>query len=230
IYQAAEVKDMRLRQGYSDEVWKMLLEANKPILGPAELIRLKHRHDLAHLSGLDPSLLHRTETEGWLMHGYDAHQAAEIDLTAWTLPPITYLLELARRFPEWAEKFQPYAKGLGFPPEISEALQKLTVVMPTPTDLVRFGVREVFSPEIAKKFRQYEDFPKDIMKWADQIGMTQELMEMYWASHWDLPSPGQGFDMYHRRIISYEELGVLLRAKDVMPFWRDKLIQISHRL
>jgi hypothetical protein len=34
--------------------------------------------------------------------------------------------------------------------------------------------------------------------------------------------------MFHRGIISYDELKMLLRALDVMPFWRDKLIQIAY--
>jgi hypothetical protein len=36
--------------------------------------------------------------------------------------------------------------------------------------------------------------------------------------------------MYHRKQISLEELKILLRAKDIMPFWRDKLINIAYRL
>ncbi|GAG78096.1 unnamed protein product, partial [marine sediment metagenome] len=43
------------------------------------------------------------------------------------------------------------------------------------------------------------------------------------------PSPQQGFDMLHRGVISDDELNMLLRALDVMPFWRDKLTQIAFR-
>jgi len=34
--------------------------------------------------------------------------------------------------------------------------------------------------------------------------------------------------MYHRGVISGQDLQMLMRAQDVMPWWRDKLIRISH--
>jgi len=38
-----------------------------------------------------------------------------------------------------------------------------------------------------------------------------------------------GFEMLHRRGSVKEELDILLRSADVMPFWRDKLIAISYQ-
>ena len=35
--------------------------------------------------------------------------------------------------------------------------------------------------------------------------------------------------MLHRGVIDHSELNMLLRAQDVMPFWRDKLVQIAYR-
>jgi hypothetical protein len=103
-------------------------------------------------------------------------------------------------------------------------------VLPTPADLVRFGVREVYTPDIVRKFGQLEDFPEDIVADAGRIGMSRETMLKYWAAHWDLPSPGQGYEMRHRGLISDDDLMMLLRALDVMPFWRQKLFDISHRI
>ena len=37
-----------------------------------------------------------------------------------------------------------------------------------------------------------------------------------------------GFDMLHRGIITQDDLKMLLRALDIMPYWRDKLIQLSY--
>jgi hypothetical protein len=48
-----------------------------------------------------------------------------------------------------------------------------------------------------------------------------------WIAHWDLPSVGQGFEMLHRGEITEDQLTKLLKAKDIMPFWRDKLTAIS---
>ena len=101
-------------------------------------------------------------------------------------------------------------------------------IIPGPSDLIRMAVREAFSPDIARKFGQYEDFPDEFGEWAEKQGLSREWAERYWASHWDLPSVTQGFEMLHRRIIEEDELKLLLKALDVMPWWREKLIQLSY--
>ncbi|MBA7545375.1 hypothetical protein ES705_37741 [subsurface metagenome] len=95
---------------------------------------------------------------------------------------------------------------------------------------MRFGLREVFTPAIARRFGQFENYPRGMTAWANKIGMTEEVAQMYWAAHWDLPAIGQMFDMYHRGIISRPDMLLGLRAKDVMPFWRDKMVGLSYRL
>lgn len=106
--------------------------------------------------------------------------------------------------------------------------EQLYYIIPMPADLIRMAVREAFSPDVASKFGQYEDFPEEFAAWAEKQGLSREWAERYWAAHWDLPSATQGFEMLHRRIITREELTLLLRALDVMPFWREKLIQLSY--
>ena len=98
------------------------------------------------------------------------------------------------------------------------------------------AVREVFTPEVAAKFGQFEDFPPNFADFAGQQGISEEWAQRYWAAHWALPSPQQGFEMLQRRIpgtdkkiIDREELNLLLRALDVMPFWREKLTNIAYR-
>lgn len=106
-----------------------------------------------------------------------------------------------------------------------------TLAHPIPPlpDLITMAVREAFSPEVAARFGQYEDFPRDFAKYAEQQGMSANWAERYWAAHWNLPSPQQGFEMLHRGVISVGDLNMLLRAQDVMPFWRDKLVAIAYR-
>jgi len=121
---------------------------------------------------------------------------------------------------------------------------------PTPDDLIRMAVREAWTPEIAEKFGQYQDFPKKFAEMAKKVGMDEEVAKWYWAAHWTLPSASQGYEMLWRLSPDmvdffrkrYESMGLdpdklkfdldtlrlLLRALDVMPFWRDKLIAISY--
>ena len=103
------------------------------------------------------------------------------------------------------------------------------VYYPPVADIITMAVREVFTPAIAARFGQYEDFPPELEEWGIKKGLSKEWSERYWAAHWALPSTTQGFEMLHRGVIDQSELNMLLRAQDVMPYWRDKLTQIAYR-
>jgi hypothetical protein len=100
--------------------------------------------------------------------------------------------------------------------------------IPPAQDLITMAVREVFSPQVAARFGQFEDFPPEFEKQAAKQGISSEWARNYWAAHWSLPSPQMGFEMLHRRIINKEDLILLLKSLDIMPFWRDRLIQLSY--
>jgi len=119
-------------------------------------------------------------------------------------------------------------RELGFTDtRIKEIIQTWELI-PSVSDLITMAVREAFSPEVAEKFGQYEDFPEEFAKWAAKQGLSEEWARRYWAAHWNLPSLTMGYEMLHRGIINEDELKLLMRAQDVMPFWRDKLIQLSY--
>jgi hypothetical protein len=107
-------------------------------------------------------------------------------------------------------------------------IQEVSKYFPTPQDLVRFAVREAYTPEVVEKFRLDEDLPPKFIEEAKKLGMDEETAKLFWRAHWELPSATQGFEMFHRGIISYDELVLLLRTLDVMPFWRDRLIKLSY--
>ncbi len=121
-------------------------------------------------------------------------------------------------------------KQLGYRENWIDGILETYKLLPTMANLVLFAVREAFTPEVAERFGQYEDFPEPMMPWAEKIGMTREVARLFWASHWGLPSPSQGFAMYHRGIIGWDDLNLLLKSLDIMPFWRDKLLGITYTL
>ncbi|GAH82476.1 unnamed protein product, partial [marine sediment metagenome] len=118
---------------------------------------------------------------------------------------------------------------IGIHPDYLELHKELALVIPPVADIITMAVREVFTPEIAARFGQYEDFPAPLEEWGLKKGLSKEWSERYWAAHWALPSATQGFQMLHRGVIDRDDLDRLLRAQDVMPFWRDKLTQIAFR-
>jgi len=120
-------------------------------------------------------------------------------------------------------------RKIGIHPNYAQIYKELAYQIPPVADIITMAVREAFTPDIAAKFGQYQDYPAELEQWGVKKGLSKEWTQRYWAAHWALPSPQQGFEMLHRGVIDYTELDMLLRAQDVMPFWRDKLIQIAYR-
>jgi len=118
---------------------------------------------------------------------------------------------------------------VGIHPNYHQLYKELAYQIPPVEDIITMAVREAFTPAIAQRFGQYEDLPPEYVEWVGKKGLSKEWAERYWASHWSLPSISQGFEMLHRDIIDISDLDMLLRALDVMPFWRDKLIQMSYK-
>lgn len=123
----------------------------------------------------------------------------------------------------------PELRKIGIHPEYSALYKELAYQIPPVADIITMAVREAFTPDIAARFGQYEDFPEQLEIWGAKKGLSKEWTQRYWAAHWNLPSPQQGFEMLHRGVINVDELNMLLRALDVMPFWRDKLTAIAYR-
>jgi len=126
------------------------------------------------------------------------------------------------------DELQSQLEGHGYRVTDVAILKRLAMYIPPPQDLIHMAVREAFTPEIAETFGQYEQFPPAFAEWALKLGISEDWAKAYWAAHWELPSLQMGFEMLHRRIIDDSMLDMLMRAQDVMPFWREKLKLISY--
>ena len=119
----------------------------------------------------------------------------------------------------------------GFDEKFRNMFMDLYWNVPGVQDLITFAVREVYSPEIAEKFGQFEGLDEVWSKMAqdaENAGLRKEEFSKYWAAHWVLPSVQQGFEMLHRRIIDSETLDKLMVALDIMPWWRTRLKHMSY--
>lgn len=161
-------------------------------------------------------------------HGYSEEWAEALYESSKNILPVIDIINAWRRgiiSTQMRDELLTYQK---VPPELTDLVVKVSEYYPSPTDLVRFAVREVYSPEIASRYGLYEDLPEVFLQKAKEAGLSEEFAKAYWASHWELPSLTMGFEMFHRGIISLEELKTLMRTQDIMPFWRDRLIQLSY--
>lgn len=118
---------------------------------------------------------------------------------------------------------------LGFKPEQQERAKQATLYYPNPEDIVRFAVREVYTPEAVQKFGLDQDTPPEYMDAAAKGGLSPEFAQQFWRAHWLLPSPTQVYEMLHRGIVDEDEVQLYLRAADYMPYWRPKLTALSYK-
>lgn len=144
----------------------------------------------------------------------------------------TSILEARRRGVIDDAKMHLEFEKVGFSKDRVNTLKSIYEEIPSVRDVIAFAVREVYTPEIAEAFGQYEGFDKVISEGGIDIkkaGMSPETFKKYWAAHWVLPSIMQGYEMLHRGVVTDETLDRLFVALDIMPFWRDKLKAISYR-
>jgi hypothetical protein len=118
----------------------------------------------------------------------------------------------------------------GYKPEDIALWKQLSERIPSPSDLIAIAVREGFDDAVSRQFGYDEAFPSEAAEAAEKGGMPREWFSKMWRAHWRLPSVTQGFDMFHRGIMSREELDLLLRASDIPAFWRQKLVQLSYNV
>jgi hypothetical protein len=152
------------------------------------------------------------------------------------------------------EEFKAYMEKLGLTEDDIKIAEQVRKPIPSATDIVRFAVRDVYTPEIVKKYG-YDEYPEGfwdaIGNDLERTGMDKADLEKYWEAHWELPSPMQGYEFLHRlqpEVLEklgkkYEEMGLdpkkletdlktldeLLRVADYPSYWRERLEAISFR-
>ena len=120
---------------------------------------------------------------------------------------------------------------LGYLSKDFELMRKSYFYIPPVTDLIRFAVREAYDDSLAEDLQLdsgYDTIKERFENDLKQNGLEPAYGRLYWRSHWDLPSPTQGYEMLQRGIINLDELRQLLKVSDYSPQWIDKLIKIAY--
>ncbi|KKL22862.1 hypothetical protein LCGC14_2431170, partial [marine sediment metagenome] len=144
-----------------------------------------------------------TLLRGW---GYDSERAGQWIALRDNLIPEADALSWRHRGILSDEAVRDNLAARGWVPRDVDALIEASLLIPPVPDLISMAVREAFSPEIAERFGQFEDFPEPFARAAAQQGISAEWAQRYWAAHWALPSIQMGFEMVHRGVIGTEDL------------------------
>ncbi|KKM19143.1 hypothetical protein LCGC14_1658640 [marine sediment metagenome] len=169
-----------------------------------------------------------------LRHGFDENIAVQVLNASETILTPAELVNANFRGIIDDGRYTSEMSRLGFTPESGDDFKETARFVAGPTDLVRFAVREVFTPEIVSQLGLADEFPSEFVEAVSTWGMSEETAENFWKAHWVLPSIQQGFAMLHRRVkkpdgstFEIEDMNRLLRIQDVMPFFRDMITQIA---
>lgn len=160
--------------------------------------------------------------------GFESSVAEKLYISSQTLLTIHDYIALWRREEITEGEVDTYLRKSHLSDLEIELAKTVTLFFPAVPDLVRFAVREVYTPSIIAKFGAMQDLPSQYLTEAKKAGLTEEHAKNYWAAHWELPSVRMGYEMLHRRIIDEGELSMLMKALDIMPFWRKPLVEMSY--
>ncbi len=184
--------DQLNRMGWSTDKHDLLKELSWTIPNAMILMQgdlMTGASDKAILSDLGHADLHPDYQQKY----YDAVR---------TKPATTDLIQWHLRQDDDMRSLDDDLRKVGIHPDYYDLYHTLAEPIPPIADLITMAVREAFSPDVAIRFGQYEDFPEPFADYARQKGMTEEWAKRYWAAHWNLPSPQQGFAMLHRGVIT----------------------------
>ncbi len=163
---------------------------------------------------------------------------------------VTELLEAEKRIENLEVDVNAELKAHGFNDKEIKILRDLSWAYPSPTDFIRFAVRDVFTKDAKTQEALSAEFPDDIVPYAEKAGMSKDVLMWYWKAHWELPSPTQVYEMLHRlnpdvlkvRGEAYKEMGLeldklettkktvefYLKQADYDKRWRQRLLAISY--
>ncbi len=144
----------------------------------------------------------------------------------------------------WAE-----AKKLGLSDDQLELIKESLYKMPSPQDVVTWLAREVFEPDMVKRYGLDEEWAELEKELFDKIGLREEHALNYWRAHWQHASWSQIIEMLHRGLLTtsgkippepktpeewakqdadgHKAAYDWFRLVEIPPYWRDMLIGTS---
>jgi hypothetical protein len=182
------------------------------------------------------SQINEQEFYKWMrFNGYDENTAFMIHIMSLSHYSLNDYATLYRRGVIDLDRYINRTQLLGIDEEDREKFLKLSEYFPSPSDLVTFAVREVYSPEEIEKYGHDKEIPDQFIKECFKAGLPEDQAKNYWKSHWNYPSIGEVMEMLHRRatkpdgkVFGSEDFATFLKVADYSPYWRNMLEQISY--
>lgn len=156
----------------------------------------------------------------------DADFRVMLDTAGQTLAP-GQLLDLLNRREIDQTDVERFLRESNLKDKFIPLLLKLRFNLLGASDYIRFAVKDVYTKDNKLAADLQQDFPEQVADKLSRLGYAPEDALGAWMAHWELPSPTQVYEMYHRNLIGEAEVIDYLKQADYSPKWRDNLLKIS---
>lgn len=112
-----------------------------------------------------------------------------------------------------------------------EQYRALRRFVPPTNDIIRFIVRDAFTPAVVEKYQYdtgFDGFIGQARPYLQAQGVDDEVARLYWRAHWELPSLTLAYEMRHRDLITEDDLRLLLRTNDMAPTFIEPIIKATY--
>jgi len=96
--------------------------------------------------------------------------------------------------------------------------------LPAYGDMISIYVREGYMEE------KWVEIPPEFVEFMKELGYSEGWTKRLWGKHWVLPGVDHLYEMFHKKIITYDEMATMLKYHDFEPVWRDRLIRNAYTM
>jgi len=119
---------------------------------------------------------------------------------------------------------------MGYTPERVGEIMLSWPELPTVQDLIYMVGREAFEPEVQRMFGLDQPAPGLYLEHAAKIGYPPYWAQKMWEAHWEHPGLQQVLEMFHRDILTWDQVYEYCTIVELAPFWREKIKQASYNV
>jgi len=119
---------------------------------------------------------------------------------------------------------------MGYTPERVGEIMLSWPELPTVQDLIYMVGREAFEPEVQRMFGLDQPAPGLYLEHAAKIGYPTFWAQKMWEAHWEHPGLQQVLDMFHRDILTWDQVYEYMTIVELPPFWREKIKSATYNV
>lgn len=117
-----------------------------------------------------------------------------------------------------------------FAPDAIQQILFSFQIFPSPSDVIRFGVREIYNTDLRSSLGLDSETPENFISDMVKLGYSEQNAKNYWASHWNPISSEQAIRLFQRGKIDAKQRDELFKVNDVLPGHRELLTELSYNV